>query len=77
MSIAYNGMPIGVTASSKIILLTNIIFEHNTTKSMERYTYQSLLEADFLFSVLSIVYLYFIYLLVVIMILYCCESGEK
>ena len=26
MSIAYNGMPIGVTASSKIILLTNIIF---------------------------------------------------
>jgi len=29
MSIAYNGMPIGVTASSKIILLTNIIFELN------------------------------------------------
>lgn len=52
MSIAYNGMPIGVTASSKIILLTNIIFRHNTTKSMERYTYQSLLEADFLFSAL-------------------------
>ncbi len=26
MSIAFNGMPIGVTASSKIILLTNIIF---------------------------------------------------
>ena len=25
MSIAFNGMPIGVTASSKIILLTNII----------------------------------------------------
>lgn len=29
MSIAYNGMPIGVTASSKIILLTNIIFQYN------------------------------------------------
>lgn len=29
MSIAFNGMPIGVTASSKIILLTNIIFKYN------------------------------------------------
>lgn len=29
MSIAFNGMPIGVTASSKIILLTNIIFKDN------------------------------------------------
>ena len=29
MSIAFNGMPIGVTASSKIILLTNIIFRDN------------------------------------------------
>ena len=44
---------------------------------MDRYTDQSLLEADLLFSVLSIIYPYFIYLLVVIMILYCCESGEK
>ena len=32
MSIAYNGMPIGVTASSKIILLTNTIFVYNALK---------------------------------------------
>lgn len=30
MSIAYNEMPIEVTASSKIILLTNTIFQYNT-----------------------------------------------
>ena len=34
MSIAFNGMPIGVTASSKIILLTNIIFRDNEPCSM-------------------------------------------
>ena len=51
MSIAYNGMPIGVTASSKIILLTNIIFQYNPSQQWCQNSQEVINELVYQFSV--------------------------
>ena len=46
MSIAFNGMPIGVTASSKIILLTNIIFRDKVQSLISQNNISSFQQSD-------------------------------